>query len=506
MTVNINTKLVIMAAILVSFFAGLVVIFQTSERARLEELFTAEEASRVTAIEKVISLIGSSLESYVYDYTYWDEMARFAETPDKTWAADNIVASLATYKADAAWVYGKNKDLIYSVNNLEDAFFEKLPVDPSSIDAIFARAKLCHFFVNTPSGLMEIRGGSIHPASDPERVTEPKGYFFAGRMWNKAFFDNLSGITDSEMRLVPASLKEEHARIVNLKRGIMTFPIILTDWEGNPLVTLETVYTSRSIISFDRISKMLFLAVYICLFVAVATVGLLTIIWLSRPIGSIVRSLEHENVSYIESLSQKRDEFGRIAKLIINFFKQRELLDYEAAVRKKSEDALEESERKFSASFYSVPVPLILSVVETGLIVDINNAFVALFGFNNNELLGNRSTDLDIISETDRYMIKKTTSLREKNNIFYGEIVMRTKQGVKKVCQVSSNIVKLDIGDCIISSILDMTDYKRNEAELMKRMEEIEQFSRIAVGRELKMIELKERIKELEELPGTKGA
>jgi hypothetical protein len=45
----------------------------------------------------------------------------------------------------------------------------------------------------------------------------------------------------------------------------------------------------------------------------------------------------------------------------------------------------------------------------------------------------------------------------------------------------------------------DITDRKIKEEELGKRTEESERFSKLSVGRELKMVELKKRMKELEE-------
>lgn len=49
------------------------------------------------------------------------------------------------------------------------------------------------------------------------------------------------------------------------------------------------------------------------------------------------------------------------------------------------------------------------------------------------------------------------------------------------------------------ATVRDSTAQKASEAELKNKMEELARFNRIAVGRELKMIELKERIKSLEE-------
>jgi hypothetical protein len=52
----------------------------------------------------------------------------------------------------------------------------------------------------------------------------------------------------------------------------------------------------------------------------------------------------------------------------------------------------------------------------------------------------------------------------------------------------------------------DLTEIKKTEAELRYRLEEVEKLQRLVVGRELKMIELKEEIERLKrELEKYKG-
>jgi hypothetical protein len=59
----------------------------------------------------------------------------------------------------------------------------------------------------------------------------------------------------------------------------------------------------------------------------------------------------------------------------------------------------------------------------------------------------------------------------------------------------------------LLETIVDITEYKKIEEELKKakdnlqaKVEELEKFNKIAIGRELKMIELKKKITELEGL------
>ena len=49
----------------------------------------------------------------------------------------------------------------------------------------------------------------------------------------------------------------------------------------------------------------------------------------------------------------------------------------------------------------------------------------------------------------------------------------------------------------IVGLFIDITKRKRAEEEIMKKAEEFERFNRLAVGREMRMMELKQKVNEL---------
>jgi predicted nucleic acid-binding Zn-ribbon protein len=50
----------------------------------------------------------------------------------------------------------------------------------------------------------------------------------------------------------------------------------------------------------------------------------------------------------------------------------------------------------------------------------------------------------------------------------------------------------------VVALIRDITERKKTEEELKEKNEELEKFNKFAVGRELRIIELKNKVKELE--------
>ena len=69
--------------------------------------------------------------------------------------------------------------------------------------------------------------------------------------------------------------------------------------------------------------------------------------------------------------------------------------------KKKTEEALLESEEKFSAAFKSNPNAIVLSKKGDGLIVDVNDSFLDLFERSKEEVMGQYSISLDMFANPD---------------------------------------------------------------------------------------------------------
>jgi len=68
----------------------------------------------------------------------------------------------------------------------------------------------------------------------------------------------------------------------------------------------------------------------------------------------------------------------------------------------------------------------------------------------------------------------------------------------RSMVPVMVSTVELRSGKGIISVLTDISKIKELEKELKEKIEELEHFNKLMVGRELRMVELKDRIKELE--------
>ena len=73
------------------------------------------------SFQKIMDLSSAKFSSFVYDYSYWDEMAQFAKHPNKKWAKINIDEPMVNFNIDYIWVVNSKSEFVYTKSaDLED--------------------------------------------------------------------------------------------------------------------------------------------------------------------------------------------------------------------------------------------------------------------------------------------------------------------------------------------------------------------------------------------------
>ncbi len=156
---------------------------------------------------------------------------------------------------------------------------------------------------------------------------------------------------------------------------------------------------------------------------------------------------------------------------------------------------MEEKQRLFSHALDSSIDGLAMGDLE-GRITYVNDAFVRMFGYSREELIGN---EIAFIYSEDQLPKLEEALKATMDGGWIGELVGKRKNGELFPIAISSSLIKDDEGNVIahMASHEDISERKRAENELKKKNKELELFNRLAVGRELKMIELKKEINAL---------
>ena len=138
----------------------------------------------------------------------------------------------------------------------------------------------------------------------------------------------------------------------------------------------------------------------------------------------------------------------------------------EITERKRVEQALRESEERFSNAFHSSPAGMAISRLEDGLVLDVNEAFQRVSGFSREELIGMSSLDIGIwINPADRRELAET--LRRDGFLRHLEKEFRTKAGDIRYGLFNVEPVSIGRENCLLTLVLDIT--RRTEAEAALR-------------------------------------
>lgn len=345
---KIKNKLIILLSFVIFLLFTAFIVSRNFEKRTLVILFEKEAVEKERIFDKLILLKGKSLETLAFDYTYWDEMVTFIQTPDMEWAKSNLDTCLTTYDTNAVWVYKTDLSPVYSKNNLDDISLKEIPIIKEAITRkLFTNGnRFCHFFVETKEGLMEVRGATVHPSHDAQRNTPPQGYFFTGRIWNQKFIFELSELAKCKITIDSITGKNSLTGFTPLKMEI-SFRRILTDFNNVPLKEINITSSSDIINDFNNRSKKYFFALTLFIFIIIGVFSLLIIKWLGIPIHLISQVLETGEIRHIGHLENAQNEFGDIARLIKKFFKQKKELVDEINSRKEIEKNLKTSKQCF---------------------------------------------------------------------------------------------------------------------------------------------------------------
>jgi len=125
--------------------------------------------------------------------------------------------------------------------------------------------------------------------------------------------------------------------------------------------------------------------------------------------------------------------------------------------RKAAEQALRESEEKFSKAFRASPDGLAISELETGRFIEVNTGYCELYGYRREEMLGRTSAEVGLWNDPqDRARL--VAELKASGMVRNYEVRMRTRAGVPKVILLSAENIELGGRVCLVSVLHDVTD------------------------------------------------
>jgi PAS domain S-box-containing protein len=142
----------------------------------------------------------------------------------------------------------------------------------------------------------------------------------------------------------------------------------------------------------------------------------------------------------------------------------------EIAVRMEVEKALRASEDKFSKSFYLSPNAVSISFAETGELIDVNQGFLDIFGYERSEVIGKTITEIALWKNKDDRE-KMVRMLQKDGSVRNFESQGITKSGKVFLGNISAELIEIDGEEYVLVVFDDITERKKAENALRESEE-----------------------------------
>ncbi len=136
---------------------------------------------------------------------------------------------------------------------------------------------------------------------------------------------------------------------------------------------------------------------------------------------------------------------------------------------KLTEQALRESEERFSKAFQANPAPMAITEIESGLFLDANDKWLNLFGYTREELIGRTSLELNMhVDPALRQAM--ITQLRQEGSFKEVDMLIQTKAGQYVNALWSAEMINLGGRAVMLTLLIDVTERKKAELRILESM------------------------------------
>ncbi|MBB6051901.1 putative bifunctional diguanylate cyclase/phosphodiesterase [Armatimonas rosea] len=312
----VRARLPIFLLVLSVLILALAVAWTRETQHQLTHLNAQERTTKKELMEQIIQLKSQQLAGLTYDYGYWDDLRTFLDTGDKTWAKNNLISVLKGQNTDGLWIYRRDQRCVLTSFRRPE---NTLKIHEVDVFSLRPAAKAHRWYQVEGSTVWELYGTTIHRGEDAEHKGAYFGYIVIGRLLDRSYLSSLETLSQCRLSLLMGAQTE-------LLPTSQHFDTSLKDNNNVPVATLRArMLDSLGPVIEDSVVQAEAYFVGIAILVAVL-VGVALIRWIGRPIGLLADALKRRDAATLGPLLHQKNEFGDLARLVLDFFVQEQVL------------------------------------------------------------------------------------------------------------------------------------------------------------------------------------
>jgi two-component system cell cycle sensor histidine kinase/response regulator CckA len=140
---------------------------------------------------------------------------------------------------------------------------------------------------------------------------------------------------------------------------------------------------------------------------------------------------------------------------------------FDITKRKQAEKALQLSEDKFSKLFFSSPVSIIITTMDEGRLLEVNDAFLEQSGFSRQQCLGRTTIELGIWPDASSYRSKLLELCKRQGYLRNIETKVCFKNQIRTGLWSTDTFI-YDNQECLFNVLIDITERKQTEEALLR--------------------------------------
>ncbi|MFC5682020.1 ATP-binding protein [Flavobacterium sp. GCM10022190] len=266
-------------------------------------------------IKELLLLESKPILTALKNDTNWDEFVDFISTRDQKWYDETISNELGIYGADYLGVYDQNKKFI---TRTPTSVITTIDLIPKQAMTVLDKKRVAKFYIQIPEGIAEVTGATIHPSDDPyKNKSKCYGYFFAVRLLNLKFINNLEKTTFSKVKLLQSQ------DTIPQRRHVVSSVYHLQNSKGQLIGKL--LFERNFDVYFENTVRILYIIIVVFIIYFVVSIYF-TQKLIYRPLFLVRKALQKASLTAIAELKKSSGEFSYIGNLFEENYKQKKAL------------------------------------------------------------------------------------------------------------------------------------------------------------------------------------